>query len=122
MPGEFDGKHLKLWTPATYRIQVEGVLEEIWADSLAGMRISTRKRADQSTVTTLTGRLKDQAELSGVLNGLYELHLPILSVKILAEDNDAQKDPDKPGKGGDNLKPNLETKKEIKVTLKKLIT
>ena len=96
MPGEFDGKHLKLWTPATYRIEVEGVLDEIWADSLAGMRISTRKRADQSTVTTLTGRLKDQAELSGVLNGLYELHLPILSVKILTEDNDAQKDPDKP--------------------------
>jgi hypothetical protein len=31
-----------------------------------------------------------------VLNGLYELHLPILSVKALSEDNDAQKDPDKP--------------------------
>ena len=98
MSGEFDGKHLELWTPATYRIEVEGVLEEIWADSVAGMRISTRKRADQSTVMTLTGRLKDQAELSGVLNGLYELHLPILSVEILSEDNDAQKDPDKPAK------------------------
>ena len=98
MPGEFDEKHLKLWTPATYRIEVEGVLDEIWTDSLAGMRISTRKRADQSTVMTLTGRLKDQAELSGVLNGLYELHLPILSVEILSEDNDAQKDPDKPAK------------------------
>ena len=98
MSGEFDGNHLKLWTPATYRIEVEGVLEKIWADSLAGMRISSRKRADQSTVTTLTGRLRDQAELSGVLNGLYELHLPILSVEILSEDNDAQKDPDKPAK------------------------
>jgi hypothetical protein len=60
------------------------------------MRITRRQRADQSTVTTLIGRVKDQAELSGVLNTLYELHLPILSVKILAEDNDAQKDPDKP--------------------------
>ncbi|MEE4606413.1 MAG: hypothetical protein V2J65_34395 [Desulfobacteraceae bacterium] len=98
MPGEFDKKHLKFWTPATYHIEVEGVLDEIWTDSLAGMRISTRKRADQSTVMTLTGRLKDQAELSGVLNGLYELHLPILSVEILSEDNDAQKDPDKPAK------------------------
>jgi hypothetical protein len=96
MPGEYDGKHLKLWTPATYRIEVEGVIDEIWADSLAGMRISTRKRADQSTVTTLTGLLRDQAELAGVLNGLYELHLPILSVKALSEDNDAQKDLDKP--------------------------
>jgi hypothetical protein len=98
MSGEFDGNHLKLWTPATYRIEVEGVLDEIWADSLAGMRISSRQRADQSTVTTLTGLLRDQAELSGVLNGLYELHLPILSVKILSEDNDAQKDPNEPAK------------------------
>ena len=95
MPGEFDGKHLKLWTPATYRIEVEGVLDEIWADSLAGMRISSRKRADQSTVTTLTGRLKDQAMLTGVLNGLYELHLPILSVKIISESNGNLQNSDK---------------------------
>ena len=66
MPGEFDGKHLKLWTPATYRIQVEGVLDEIWADSLAGMRISSRKRADQSTVTTLTGLTEGSG---GVIGG-----------------------------------------------------
>ena len=94
MPGEFDEKHLKLWTPATYRIQVEGALDEIWADSLAGMRISTRKRADQSTVTTLTGRLRDQAELSGVLIGFYDLQLPILSFKILTADNGDPQDPD----------------------------
>jgi len=96
MSGEFDGKHLKLWTPATYRIEVEGVIDENWTDSLAGMRISSRKRADQSTVTTLTGRLKDQAMLTGVLNGLYELHLPILSVKLLTEDNGDSRDLDKP--------------------------
>ena len=115
MSGEFDGKHLKLWTPATYRIEVEGVLEEIWADSVAGMCISTRKRADQSTVTTLTGLLRDQAELSGVLNGLYELHLPILSVKILTEDDGDPPDLDKParGKGGDDGNLRIETKNEI---------
>jgi hypothetical protein len=38
--------------------------------------IKARKGVDQSTVTTLTGRLRDQAELAGVLNSLYELHLP----------------------------------------------
>ena len=96
MSGEFDGKHLKLWTPATYFIEVEGVLDEIWADSLAGMHITSRKRADESTVTTLTGPLRDQAELSGVLNGLYELHLPLLSMKNLTEDNgEKRSDPDK---------------------------
>ena len=96
MPNSHNEEHLKLWTPATYRIEVEGEVPESWFDRLGGMRITTRQRKNQSTVTTLIGRVRDQAELSGVLNTLYELHLPILSVKILAEDNDAQKDPDKP--------------------------
>jgi len=38
MPNEYDGKHLKLWTPATYRIKVEGHLDESWTDRLGGMR------------------------------------------------------------------------------------
>ena len=81
MSSQYKGEHLKLWTPATYHIEVEGFLEASCSDSLAGLHISTRKRADQSTVTQLTGRIKDQAELAGVLNSLYELHLPILLVK-----------------------------------------
>jgi hypothetical protein len=87
MTNESKGKHLKLWTPANYLIEVEGHLDESWSDRLGGMRITTRKRADDSIVTTLTGRMRDQAELSGVLNNLYELHLPILSVKTLSENN-----------------------------------
>jgi hypothetical protein len=76
-------KHIKLWTPAIYRIEVEGQLAESWSDSLAGMRITARKRFDQTTVTTLVGRLRDQAELSGVLNSLYGLHLSILKVEVV---------------------------------------
>jgi hypothetical protein len=34
-------------------------------------------------VTTLIGRLRDQAELSGVLNSLYDLHLSILKVEMV---------------------------------------
>ena len=76
-------KRIKLWTPATYRIEVEGHLAESWSDRLAGMRITTRKKSDQATVTTLDGRLRDQAELSGVLNRLYDLHLSILKVEVV---------------------------------------
>ena len=93
-----NGEHLKLWTPTNYRIEVEGEVPESWSDRLGGMRITRRQRADQSTVTTLIGRVKDQAELSGVLNTLYELHLPILSVENLTDENSTRKgvrDPDK---------------------------
>ena len=76
-------KHIKLWTPATYRIEVEGHMDESWSERQAAMRIATRKRADQSSVTTLIGRLRDQARLSGVLNSLYDLHLSILKMEVV---------------------------------------
>ena len=85
MTNEFKNEHIKLWTPAIYCIQVEGKLDQSWSDRLGGLQITTREREDRSIVTLLTGRLRDQAELTGVLNSLYELHLPILSVEQYAE-------------------------------------
>ena len=67
----------------TYRIEVEGHLAESWSDRLAGMHISSRVRSDQTTVSTLLGRLRDQAELLGVLNSLYGLHRSILKVEVV---------------------------------------
>jgi hypothetical protein len=83
MTNKSNEKHIKLRTPATYRIEVEGLLAESWSDRLAGMRITTRKRTDQTTVKTLDGRLMDQAELSGLLKSLYDLHRPILKVEVV---------------------------------------
>ena len=80
------GKDFKLWTPATYRIKVQGYLDESKSEFLAGMTITTASQGDQRVVSILVGRLKDQAELSGVLNTIYELHLPILSVEYLKDD------------------------------------
>jgi hypothetical protein len=77
-------KLVKFWTPATYRIEVEGHLDESWSDRLAGMRITACKRPDQTFVTTLLGRIRDQAELSGVLNSLFGLHLSIRCERRIA--------------------------------------
>lgn len=76
-------KGLKLETPATYRILVQGLLEQSWSERLGGMAITTHSKGNEAPVIALTGRLRDQAELSGVLNTLYELHLPILKVEML---------------------------------------
>jgi hypothetical protein len=80
------GDDLKLWTPATYRIKVQGILDDSWSDRLAGITITTSSQGDQAPVTTLVGLLRDQAELSGVLNTLYELHLSLLAVEILTDE------------------------------------
>ena len=81
-----DGKDLKLWTPATYSIKVQGYLDESKSDFLGGMTITATSQEDQGVVTTLVGRIRDQAELAGVLNTLYEFHLPILSVEHLKDE------------------------------------
>lgn len=38
--------------------------------------------------TVLQGELADQAALAGVLNALYQLHLPVISTQFVAEDQD----------------------------------
>jgi hypothetical protein len=96
MPDGNDGKHLKLWASATYHIEVEGVVSEYWSTHFGDMRISTRTRKDNSIVTILVGRVKDQAELSGLLNSLYDYHLPLLSVDLLPENNETHKKEERP--------------------------
>ena len=69
--------------PANYRIRVRGRLEVKWSDRMGGMRISNVFGADGGPETKLEGWLEDQAALEGILNTLYELHFPLLSVDFL---------------------------------------
>ena len=77
------GKNLKFEQPATYRIRVTGHLDDSLTDQLGGMIITRAFTADNQPMTILIGHLTDQAALSGVLNELYELHLPLLTVESL---------------------------------------
>jgi hypothetical protein len=70
--------------PATYQISVQGKVDPDWSDRLAGMTIRLTVEDASPPVTTLQGELSDQAALAGVLNTLYELHLPVLSVLCLS--------------------------------------
>ena len=74
---------LTMESPAVYRIRIQGRLRAAWADRIEGMNITTDASADGSPETVLVGRVRDQSALSGVLNTLYELHLPVLSVDCL---------------------------------------
>jgi hypothetical protein len=80
------GNHIKFSQPATYCITFEGHLDDKWLDRLGGMTITKSSYKEQSSLTTLVGRVRDQAELFGVLNTLYELHMPLHSVEILPHD------------------------------------
>ena len=69
--------------PAIYRIRVRGRLDADLAARLEGMRIEILARGDGKIESVLEGRILDQASLSGVLNTLYELHLPVMTVDCL---------------------------------------
>ena len=74
---------LTMQEPATYRIIVSGRIDPCSRGCLSVMSLSERLSEDGATETILVGRLPDQAALSGVLNTLYELHLPVLSADCL---------------------------------------
>jgi hypothetical protein len=79
-------KRVRRDAPATYRIRIQGYLDESWSGQLGGMTISTEQSVDEAPVTTLEGELVDQAALAGVLGTVYELGCPLLSVEHLAYD------------------------------------
>ena len=67
--------------PGHYRIEVEGQLRPGWSDRFGAMQISPLSPEADRAVTVLEGRVSDQTELIGILNTLYELHLPLLWVQ-----------------------------------------
>jgi hypothetical protein len=72
--------------PGNYCIHVLGSLDESWSERLGGLRITACSQKNQEgSVTELFGKVRDQAELAGVLNTLYELHLTILLVEYQGE-------------------------------------
>lgn len=87
-------KHAKrlpgLDCPATYRITVQGQLDERWSEWFGGMTVDVERTGDSAPVTTLTGTVADQAALQGILHALYTLGLPVCSVTCLECGNETQ--------------------------------
>lgn len=71
---------------ATYKIVVQGRLDDSWAEWFGGMTIHVTKDSGCRTATTLTGHVRDQAELHGLLARTRDLCLPLLQVEFLHSD------------------------------------
>jgi len=72
---------------AIYRIRVRGELNPNMSDRLEGMKIENTFRKDGRAESLLEGLLDDQSALSGVLNTLYDLHMPVVSADCLGASN-----------------------------------
>ena len=79
---------LKFSSPANYRICVKGYLDDSWSDRLVGMTIANQVLHSESPVAALSGQVRDQTELLGLLNSIYEMHLPLVSIELVNSEND----------------------------------
>ena len=68
---------------AVYRIRVVGSVDPRSSGIMEGMQITKSGDSSGQVETLLIGRVSDQAALAGVLNTLYEMHLPVKSVECL---------------------------------------
>ena len=59
-----------------YEIRIQGRLDQRWSTHLDGVHLVP----DGDGTTVLTGRAIDQAALHGLLTGLQDLGLPLVSV------------------------------------------
>ena len=66
--------------PLFYEIQVEGHLDMSWSEWLDGMTISQEK----GNLTILSGPIRDQAALFGLLFKLRNMGLNLISVNRMA--------------------------------------
>ena len=64
--------------PLHYRILVYGELQTNWQEYFADMSISV-----QNGLTNIRGKVKDQAELHGILARIRNLNLPLILVECL---------------------------------------
>lgn len=70
--------------PADYEIKVRGAVDERWSEWFGGLTVAAEADDRPTPITTLTGRVPDQAALRGILNKLWDLNLTLISVAPVA--------------------------------------
>jgi len=65
------------------KITVEGLLDKRWKSAFEGMEVSYA-----GSKTMLTGDIKDEAHLHGILNKIRDLNLKLISVNPDKKEND----------------------------------
>jgi len=65
-----------------YQVRVRGVIDSRWSDWFDGLSIRPQENGD----TLLTGPVRDQAALHGLLAKIRDLGLPLLSVRRIWKD------------------------------------
>ena len=80
---ESRNRPIALDTRSVYRIEIQGRLDSSWITDICDVTVRHEGYEGRPGVTTLTGELEDQAVLMGILNLVYDLGYPLLSLTYL---------------------------------------
>lgn len=72
-----------MYQPAIYEVWIQGQLDRSWITQMYVETISVIADPDRGPVTVLTATFRDQAELRGLLDRIYNLNLPLISVRYI---------------------------------------
>lgn len=75
---------IKFNEPAYYKISVQGKLTDSITNILGKMKLTSEDEHDGIIITTLEGTIRDQAELSGIIDTLYSWRYPIIKIEFNA--------------------------------------
>jgi hypothetical protein len=70
---------------APYEIQIQGQLDDRWAEWFNGVRMTIEHSSGCRPTTTLNCPAIDQARLRGILKKIWDLNLVLISVRRIAD-------------------------------------
>ncbi len=74
-----------------YKIRVKGILNSDWENIFPGFEISTEREKGGNIAATITGMVKDQAQLYGIFSKMRDMGCVILDVnQIESEKKDGR--------------------------------
>lgn len=74
--------------PTIYWLTVQGKLPEDFKDWFNGILISSELNTKCNSITTLTCKVHDQAELIGIINWLHNMNLTIEQVCLFSSESE----------------------------------
>lgn len=75
----------KFSEPGIYQIEALGHLPKSFSDKVRGMQIIPKDTGADMKVFTLTGQVYDQMALAGILEALFDMHMVLLSAKLIKD-------------------------------------
>ncbi len=65
---------------ATYQITIEGKVDPFLVEMLPSFFEITYAKSEEKDISSLIGRVEDQAQLRGILNTIYNTRMTVISV------------------------------------------